>query len=63
MCEVIDMSPKELLYIEDALGHTQFLMNQCREAANQLSDPVLSQQAQTLLESNRKLFTRFYDLV
>ena len=24
------MSPKELLYIEDALGHTQFLMTQCR---------------------------------
>ena len=31
------MSPKELLYIEDALSHTQFLMNQCREAANQLA--------------------------
>ncbi len=38
-------------------------MNQCREAASQLSDPVLSQQARTLLESNRKIFTRFYDLV
>ena len=24
------MSPKELLYIEDALGHTQYLMTQCR---------------------------------
>ena len=40
------MSPKELLYIEDALGHTQFLMNQCRTAASQLTDPVLRQQAQ-----------------
>ena len=26
------MSPKELLYIEDALGHTQYLMTQCRTA-------------------------------
>ena len=40
------MSPKELLYIEDALGHTQYLMTQCRTAASQLTDPVLRQQAQ-----------------
>jgi len=57
------MSPKELLYIEDALGHTQFLMNQCRIAANELTDPALRQQAQQLLNSNQKLFTQFYNLV
>lgn len=61
--EVIKMSPKELLYIEDALGHTQFLMNQCRTAASQLKDPVLRQQAQQLVNSNQKLFTQFYNLV
>lgn len=27
------MSPKELNYIEDALGHEQFLKTQCQEAA------------------------------
>ena len=57
------MSPKELLYIEDALSHTQFLMNQCREAANQLTDPALKQQAQQLVNGNQKLFTAFYNLV
>ena len=57
------MSPKELLYIEDALGHTQFLINQCRTAANQLSDPTLRQQAQELVNHNQKLFTQFYSLV
>ena len=57
------MSPKELLYIEDALSHTQFLMNQCREAATQLSDPALRQQAQQLVNSNQKLFTQFYNLI
>ena len=61
--EVIKMSPKELLYIEDALGHTQFLMNQCRTAASQLTDPVLRQQAQQLVNGNQKLFTQFYNLV
>lgn len=57
------MSPKELLYIEDALGHTQFLMNQCRTAASQLTDPALRQQAQDLVNRNHTLFKQFYDLV
>lgn len=57
------MSPKELLYIEDALGHTQYLMTQCRNAADQLTDPVLRQQAQELVNGNQKLFTQFYNLV
>ena len=35
------MSPKELNYIEDALGHEQFLMNQCQEAIQNLQDPAL----------------------
>ena len=56
------MSPKELLYIEDALGHTRFLMAQCRAAASQLSDPVLQQQAQRLVGDNQKLFDAFYKL-
>lgn len=57
------MSPKELLYIEDALGHAQFLMTQCRTAASQLSDPVLQQQVQQLINTNQKAFTSFYNLV
>ena len=57
------MSPKELLYIEDALGHTQFLMTQCREAAASLRDPVLREQAQQLMNSNKTLFDRFYSLI
>jgi hypothetical protein len=57
------MSPKELLYIEDSLGHTQYLMTQCRDAANQLTDPALKQQAQQLVNANQKLFTQFYNLV
>ena len=32
------MSPKELNYIEDALGHEQFLMNQCQEATQNLQN-------------------------
>ena len=53
----------ELLYIDDALGHTQFLMTQCREAANRLTDPALRRQAMELVNANQKLFTQFYNLV
>ena len=57
------MSPKELLYIEDALGHVQFLITQCREAAGKLTDPALRQQANSLADSCQTLFNRFYSLV
>lgn len=57
------MTPKELLYIEDALGHTQFLVTQCRQAMNELSDPTLRQQAQKLIDGNNKLFRQFFELV
>ena len=35
------MSPKELMYIEDALGHETFLQSQCRQAAQALKNPDL----------------------
>ena len=57
------MSPKELLYIEDALSHTQFLTTQCSDAAARLSDPTLQQQAQQLADGNRNLFNMFYGLI
>ena len=57
------MTPKEINYVEDALGHTQYLMTQCRTAAAQLSDPALQSQVQELLKNNQQLFQQFYNLV
>lgn len=57
------MSPKELLYIEDALGHEKFSMSQCEEAAQKLQDPQLKQYAQQLCEKHRQIFSNFYQLV
>ena len=57
------MSPKELLYIEDALGHARYLCTQCQTAARQLTDPALRSQAEQLAASNQALFNRFYNLV
>ena len=57
------MTSKEALYVEDALGHTQFLMSQCQEAVNALTDANLKQQAQQWLNKNQSIFHEFYSLV
>ena len=57
------MTNKELLYIEDALGHAQFMKQQCQQAAQQLTTPALRQQAQRLIQENQKIFDSFYELV
>ena len=57
------MTTKELLYVEDALSHVQYLMTQCRSAAGQLRDPGLRREAERLVSEQQKLFTGFYDLM
>ena len=60
---MIFLSPKELLYIEDALGHCKFLITQCQDAAMNLSDPQLRQQAQDMLKKNQSIYNSFINLV
>ena len=57
------MTPKEVLYVEDALGHAQFLKSQCQDAVNTLTDPALKQQVQQYLDQNQNIFRSFYSLV
>ena len=57
------MTPKEVLYVEDALGHAQFLKTQCQDAADALQDPTLKRQAQQWLQENQSIFRSFYSLV
>ena len=57
------MTSKEILYVEDALGHAQFLKSQCQDAVNSLRDPALKQQAQNWLDKNQQIFRQFYNLV
>ncbi len=57
------MSPKELLYLEDALGHEKFLKTQCQEAVGQLSDPDLKNYVQQLLTKHQELFGQLYQLI
>lgn len=57
------MSPKELMYIEDALAHEKTFMDQCQNAAQSLQDPELRQCAQQMLNKHQQLFQKFYQLV
>ena len=57
------MSPKELLYIEDALGHEKFLISQCRQAAKALTDPTLRDCVSCMQAAHQDLFNQFYQLV
>jgi hypothetical protein len=54
------MSPKELLYIEDALNHVQFLKTQCTDCANQLKDQTLKNFVNDLAQKNTQLFDQIY---
>ena len=60
--EVIDLSPKELLYIDDALGHEKFLIAQCQQAASALNDPQLRECVQRMGKAHQELFDQFYNL-
>ena len=57
------MTPKEVLYVEDALGHAQFLKTQCQDAVDALQDAELKRQAQQWLQENQDIFRGFYSLV
>ena len=57
------MSPKDLNYIEDALGHEQFLKTQCQEAIQNLQDPTLKNQVQQMTQKHQQIFDNFYNLV
>ena len=57
------MSPKELQYIDDALGHEQFLLSQCRQAVGMLQDQDLKNCVNQMLNKHQELFNRFYGLV
>ena len=57
------MSPKELLYIEDALEHGQQLKNLCSTYASQLQTPELKTLVEKLTQENEKSFTQFFNLL
>ena len=57
------MSDKDLMYIEDALGHEQILKKQCEDAAKNITDPQLRSCVEQLSAKHQEIFNQFYQLV
>ena len=57
------MTPKELLYVEDALGHEKFFQSKCCETANQISDPSLRACVEQMAQKHGQMFKNFYGLL
>ena len=57
------MSPKELLYIQDALDHATQTKQCCSDFAAQIQDPNLKTLLQNLTAKQNETFTKFYSLL
>lgn len=57
------MTSKEIMYLDDALSHAQFLAAQFQDAANQLQDSSLKMQARQMADRHRQVYSTFYNLV
>ena len=61
--EVIHMSPKELSYIEDALGHEQHMQTKCSDYANQFQDAELANFVRQLSNKHQQAMAQLFQLV
>lgn len=57
------MTTKELLYIEDALGHEQYFQTKCAETASQIQDAELKACVEQLGQKHQQLFQSFLGLL
>ena len=57
------MTSKELLYIEDALGHENIMKTCCKTVSSQLKDVTLSTYMGELVEKHTQIFNKFLNLL
>lgn len=57
------MTSKELLYVEDALGHENFMKTCSKNTSSQLQDTVLSGYMAELEQKHTELFNKFLNLL
>ena len=57
------MSPKELLYIQDALDHAEETKKCCTDFASQIQDATLRNLLQDVSSKQGETFTNFYSLL
>ena len=57
------MTSKELLYVQDALGHEKFMKTCAQDASNKLQDPNLKTYMKEFETKHNELFNRFFNLL
>ena len=57
------MTPKELLYIEDALGHEKHMKTKCTDYASKIQDTELKSFVEQLTANHHQIFGQFYQLL
>ena len=57
------MTTKELLYVEDALGHAQYFQKKCTETAHQIQDTELRNCVEQMAKKHQQIFQSFYGLL
>ncbi|NLC87930.1 MAG: hypothetical protein GX682_04050 [Clostridiaceae bacterium] len=57
------MTGKELLYIEDALGHEKFMKSCSKKAASKMQDVNLSNYLTELEQKHTELYSKFLNLL
>ncbi len=57
------MTSKELLYVEDALGHETFMKSCSQKASTQIQDATLSTYMKELEEKHNELCSKFLNLL
>ena len=61
--EVIHMTSKELMYVEDALSHEKYFQTRCQEVASQMQDAKLRNLVQQMAQKHQQVFQSFYGLL
>lgn len=61
--EVKTMTSKELLYIDDALGHEQYFQTKCCEVIDQLQDRELKTAVQQMQQTHQQIYQNFFSLL
>jgi hypothetical protein len=57
------MTNKELLYVEDALGHEEFMKNCSKATSTQIKDITLGTYIKELEEKHSKIYEKFLNLL
>ncbi len=57
------MTNKELLYVEDALGHEEYFQTRCSEIAQQITDTELRDSAVRMQNKHQQIFSSFLNLL